>query len=335
MIQPMKQASTNRVWHFALLVVGAGLSIFSLYLAGRDLPLQDFFQVILQARWFYVLLVFACIALNISAKTARWRVLLGLGGLKLPFLQILLSLMSGQLWNQVSPVRVGDLSRAWLPGFGGEKKLFILSTVALEKLLDTFFYGLLVFWLVFWAPVPAGLNAPLGLLAVGGAGMLVLLFGLAYRGQLQPARLAKYLAWLPAGLAARILGGVQAAEDSLAILRANFAAVFAWTLLIWLTAVLNVALAMLAMNIAGFSPPELISASILLVVALQAGLSLPSAPFTIGVYEFICKSILQFLGQDGLTGFVFGVFLHIVTMLPLLLFGPLGSFFTWYRAARK
>jgi len=331
----MKQVSQNRVWRFALLAAGAGLSVISLYLAGSGLPLNDFFQVIGQTRWFFVLLVFICIALNICAKAFRWRVLLGLGGVTLPFFQIILSLMAGQLWNQVSPVRVGDLSRAWLPGFGGEKKLFILSTVALEKLLDTFFYGLLVFWLVFWAPLPAWLNAPVGMLAAGGAGMLVLLFGLAYSGQLQPARLSKYLAWLPASLSVRILGGVQAAEDSLAILRANFMAVFGWTLLIWLTAVLNVALAMLAVNISGFSVSELISASILLVVALQAGLSLPSAPFTIGVYEFICKAILQFLGQDGLTGFVFGVFLHIVTMLPLLLLGPLGSFLTWYKAAKN
>ena len=331
----MDQAIKKRVLSISLFIVGVGLSGISFYLAARDIPLNSFGQVFRQADWVFVVLVFFSIALNISAKAARWRVLLGQGGLKLPFFQVLLSIMSGQLWNQVYPVRVGDLSRAWLPGFNGEKKMFILSTVALEKLLDTVFYAFFVFVLVFWAPVPAWLNAPVGLLAVAGAGLLVVTLYMAYQGRLQPADFVKYLNWLPQALRSRLLGALQAVVDSLAVLRANFMVVFGWTMLIWLTAVLNIVFAMLAMHISVFQPPQMLFAPILLLVTLQAGISLPSAPLTIGVFEYICKTVLQFFGQDGLNSFVFAVFLHFATMLPLFILGPFGSLLTWYKAATK
>jgi hypothetical protein len=64
-------------------------------------------------------------------------------------------------------------------------------------------------------------------------------------------------------------------------------------------------------------------ASVLVLVTLQAGIAIPSVPGRIGVFEYICVVTLVFLGVDETLAFSFGVVLHALVMLPVVLSGAL------------
>ncbi len=333
-MEPSQSPSpTRRIVRLAVFVIGLALSATALFLAMADLPKAGLLEAFLGARPVYVALLFACVAANFTAKTLRWRALLGIAGMQAPFAQLLLSIMAGQLWNQVYPVRVGDLSRAWLGGAAGERKLFVLSTVAVEKLLDTLAYAVLVVGVVALAPLPPWLNFPAAVLGAAGLGLAGLFGYLALQGKIHLEQIQPRLAWLPAALRGRVVSALQAFFDSLAVLRSNLPAVAAWTALVWLTALLNIYLALLALDIHLAGPGAALSAVALIMVALQAGLTLPSAPLTIGLFEVICKSVLQLYGVDSLPAFTLGVLLHVATMLPILLLGSAGALLVWYRLA--
>lgn len=326
----MPDSTQHRIWGIIVFWVGIGLSCLALYLAMHDLPLRDIGNALLQVRWVYGGLVLLSVSVNITAKTARWRVLLGMIGIQRPFYQISLSLMAGQLWNQVSPVRLGDLSRAWLPGLGGQKKMFVLSTVAVEKLMDTFLYATLILVLIFMTPFPTWINFPVAFLAAAGAGVLGFTFFMLVQHRLQPEQILEKFSWLPSGLHKRILNALQAIIEAVSVFRSNLFPVLGLTVLIWLTALLNIYLAMLAMGISLSGLWEWTTSVVLLLAGLQAGISLPSAPMTVGVFEYICKSVLVLFGVNGVSAFAFGVFLHTITMLPLIVLGLIGAIYTWY-----
>jgi len=70
----------------------------------------------------------------------------------------------------------------------------------------------------------------------------------------------------------------------------------------------------------------------LLMIALQVGISLPSMPASIGIFEYICILTLGFFGIEESIGLSFGVLLHVIAFLPIII-GGLVSF--WIMQLRK
>jgi len=59
-------------------------------------------------------------------------------------------------------------------------------------------------------------------------------------------------------------------------------------------------------------------------VGLQAGISLPAIPGTIGLFEYICILALSFFNIDPSTALSYGLLLHAVVLLPPLLAGMIS-----------
>ncbi|HEY1013510.1 MAG TPA: lysylphosphatidylglycerol synthase domain-containing protein, partial [Herpetosiphonaceae bacterium] len=95
-------------------------------------------------------------------------------------------------------------------------------------------------------------------------------------------------------------------------------AALGWSALIWLTAALNNLLVLLALRI---EAPAL--AALVLLVVLQAGVTLPSLPATIGVFEGLCVAALALFQVPQAAALGYGVLLHLVVLLPPVLAGLL------------
>jgi glycosyltransferase 2 family protein len=90
---------------------------------------------------------------------------------------------------------------------------------------------------------------------------------------------------------------------------------------VWASAVLNNVLMLWAF---GIDLP--LEAALLLLVGLQVGISLPTLPGTIGVFEYVCVVVLALWGVERTLAFSYGLLLHAVVMIPPMLVALLFLF---------
>jgi glycosyltransferase 2 family protein len=89
-----------------------------------------------------------------------------------------------------------------------------------------------------------------------------------------------------------------------------------WSGIIWITALSNNYLTLKAM---GIDLP--LEASLFVLVALLAGVTLPAAPGSIGVFELICVLTLGYYGVDPSQALSYGLVLHFLVVVPILILG--------------
>jgi glycosyltransferase 2 family protein len=300
--------------------IGILLSGLTLYLALRNIDYHDVGQMLVQADVLFIGLALFNVAINTVSKAVRWKVLIGQPGRAIPFSNVLAMLIVGQMLNTLFPLRVGDVSRAYVIGGLGPGRVFVLGTVVLEKVLDMITYVLLFCMVLVLIPLPPWVSDSV----LTGSLIAVALFVsalLAVRNQKKVVLLLeRATVWLPIHVREKTNIRLQSALSSLDVLRSrtDFVWLVIWSLVVWGTAILNNYLTLLALHIA---LPMPIMASIFVVIILQIGISLPSAPGTIGVFQYGCIVALGFFGVAQSTAFSYGILLHAIVMLPTTLVG--------------
>jgi uncharacterized membrane protein YbhN (UPF0104 family) len=86
-----------------------------------------------------------------------------------------------------------------------------------------------------------------------------------------------------------------------------------WTAVTWSVSILTNYCLLLAMDLTlSWTAP------LFILVGLQAGISIPSVPMKIGIFEYVCVLVLGFYGIDQATGVSYGILLHLLVMVPIL-----------------
>jgi len=307
--------------------LGCAIGALSLYLAARDLDLARSRAALANIEIGYVLAGLGSVALNTWAKAARWQVLLGPASRGITLRSLLASLLIGQMLNFLLPLRAGDLSRAVTIGGRGAGRSYTLGTVVVEKVIDLFSYALLFAAVLALIPMPdwfqksAWTSIAIGLLA-GGA-----IAALAFRPQAFLSVADRLLNHLPERWGAPVRARLHDGLSSLGSLRrrSEQLKLAVWTGIVWTTAVATNHIVMLAF---GVELPLL--ASIALALALVVAISLPAMPGRVGIHEYTCVVVLGLFGIDQTLAFSYGVILHVVIMLPVILAGG-----AYYVAERK
>ncbi len=306
---------------FFRLGVGVGISGLLFYLAAREVNLSDAWLAILAAKPSIIFLAVGSVAANTLFKVFRWKDLLGPSGKTLPVRKLLSALLVGQLLNNFIPARIGDLSRAYTVGGQGPGRSYTFGTVVIEKMVDLFAYVLLLITLILLIPIPAWMSNSALPLATAAVTFTILVFALTYqrpRVLLALESLKTHLpgVWLP-GAIQQVKNGLASTEilqDRVATIR-----VIVWSVLIWFTAILTNYLTLLALEI---DVPLI--ASVLLLIALQAGISLAAIPGNLGLFEYIAVLTLGLFGIGQAMGFSYGILLHAIVLLPVLFAGLLA-----------
>jgi uncharacterized protein (TIRG00374 family) len=268
------------------------------------------------------LLALGSVTTNTLAKALRWKILVGRKGGEIPLIQYLMVLLAGQMLNALFPARLGDLARAYSLGGMGAGRTYALGTVVLEKMMDALAYVLLFGMLVILMPLPEWVGGSIlvfvvVMLTIAG-GILLLVF--------RPAPFIRilhfFMGYLPAGIRNWLSPRIESGLSSLKIIRRReeVLRLVSWTVIVWGTAILNNHLVMLALDI--HLP---LTASLLVLVGLQAGISLPAIPGTIGLFEYICILALSLFNVGPSTALSFGLLLHAIVFIPPTL-GGLISF---------
>jgi uncharacterized protein (TIRG00374 family) len=308
-----KRTRTWLRWTAGLILGG----IF-LYLAVKDIPLQEVGSVLSQAKPGWVAVALVGMVLNNTAKVWRWQVLLSERRLRVPFGLGLRAILVGQMLNFVLPARTGDVSRAYLVGIQGTGTVYALGTILLEKIFDTLLYGLLFLITALFFPLPNWLNnSGLSLLVIAAVLIAVTLFLARYSGNLLSLGV-RITQRFPTSLQESIQPRLQDALRTLEVIRNGQVLILliVWSIFIWVTAVLPNWALLQALNL----PGGWLAAMTVLII-LQAVVSLPGVPGRVGIFQYACILALGLFGVPETMAFSYGVLLQAVTVLPVILGG--------------
>jgi hypothetical protein len=298
------------------LIFWVALTGIVLYFSLRDVDLRVVWGTLGRTDLGYLTLALISMAVNTWGKAARWQVFLGEPGRRVGFRHLLVSLLVGQTLNWFLPGRLGDLGRVYLVGTSGIGRSYALATVVLEKILDLLLYAILFFFTLIIFPLPTWVSGSIYTLTA----LALLLTAAVIVVARQPAwflrQLERVFLLLPKKLGKMSLPRLQAGLASLEILKqgTDLARLALWSLIIWVTAVWTNHLTAQAL---GIQLP--VVASLVVLVVLLAGVSIPSVPGRIGVFQYLCILSLALFQIDRATGLTYGILLQIIVVVPTAL----------------
>jgi uncharacterized protein (TIRG00374 family) len=300
--------------------VGAGLILsgLTLYLAVKNVAIREVSGVVSRAEVVFILLALASTVGTHLLKVVRWRFLIGPPGEKVASSKILTSYLAGQMLNILFPARVGEISRVYVVGELGPGKAYIIGTIVVEKVLDTVSYALLIIWTLLLYPLPDW---------IGGSGWtfafltLALTLGFTWmilRREVLVGWLESLMGRLPQAIRVFGVDQIHKGFASLEVLKSwkNLLILAGLTALAWGSATLT---NYLTLSSIGIHLP--MQASVVVLIVLQAGISLPSSPGKIGLFEYACVIALALFQVDQAHAFSFGLLLHGLVFLPVILAG--------------
>jgi glycosyltransferase 2 family protein len=298
------------------IVPGVIISALSLVAIFYLVDLRRLIDALRLADYRFIFLLLVITLIWIVVRSIAWRTLLQE---RAPLSMVFLTLNQGYVLNNILPLRLGEVGRAFLLsrkahlGF-----LQVFSTVLIERALDVALAaGVLLGTLPF--VVGGGFAWQVAVLAGGLVLFGLLLLHLLARNQLRAQIL--YERWsqrLPALGKLLKPHQLEAAFEGLAVLvdGRRFLRVLFWMLLNWAIAILQFYVLMRAF----FPEARLIWATLTLGV-MAMGVAVPSSPGAVGVLEIAIIGALSVFGVDPSTALAAALTAHLTNYLVTGLIG--------------
>ncbi|HEB63999.1 MAG TPA: flippase-like domain-containing protein [Chloroflexi bacterium] len=260
-------------------------------------------------------LLWGLFLVSMLTRVAAWRVMLG--G-KVSFGRALLALNEGYLLNNVFPLRAGELGRAFLLGErSGLGAFFVASTIVIERVFD-----LALAAAVLLSTLPLALAADwaapaaLTTLVAASAALSLLYLAARHRSRWTPRLYRTLSRWPP--LRDALWPRLESTLDGFALLTRPraFLLAFGGMALTWGLAIVEYTLA------ARFFVPSLPWWSGAFILgAAAAGVALPSAPASLGVFEAAVVGAFSLLGVPLEPALACAVLLHLLHFATTMLIG--------------
>jgi uncharacterized protein (TIRG00374 family) len=263
--------------------LGIVFSLGFLWLALRDVDLRETANVLRRVNVLILGAAVTSFVLSTAAKAIRWQLLLGVR--RAPSFGRSFSILSvGLMVNAFLPARLGEFARAYLMGEAeADSKVYILGTVALEKVTDLLFLLLSLIVLLSQMALPEWLACP----ARGTALVLAILVPcfvlLAWQRDFILRMMERANRFIPSAWWEWLVRQTRYGLSSLDVVRRPrlLIGVFSWSLIVWILNALTNYLVFLALVL---TMPVWVS--LLLLVVLQVGTAVPSSPGRIGVFQY-------------------------------------------------
>jgi len=304
-------------------LLGIAVSALLLYFAVRDVNLNELIAALSQANYFYVIPAFALTIVVFWFRAIRWRYML-IAIKPVRNSQLFTITVIGFMVNNVLPVRIGEVVRAYILGKRENlSKSLSFATVIVERILD----GLTI--MSFLAPGIVLFSLPLWLKQMG---TLLLLFYFSLIGFLfllnsyapqVTAAITKVVSPFSATLAKRVVAMLGSFCEGLKIFKSRSQVfwIALYSYLIWVAASLII---MLFLHSFHFNVP--LYAPFLLLAIIALGAAIPSSPGFIGTLQFFCVAGLALFGISESESLGFSIVYHVSQYVPVTL---LGLFFMW------
>jgi phosphatidylglycerol lysyltransferase len=269
----------------------------------HDIRLSDLWQSMQGIRWFWVVPAIAADVFSYWCQGVRWSLLLRPLG-AVPPLRATQAVYSGLLTNEIFPMRVGELVRAYLVSrWTGQAMYRVFPSMAVERLFDGFWLCIGFGLAALAVPLPRELAR-----AADGVGAAVL------AGAALLATLALRAPRRGGGVVGRLAGELRGVARSAGFVRAALASagvLLFQALAFWLVMV-------------AYRLPLSIWAGAIALLVVHLGTALPNAPGNVGTYQFFCVVALTLFGVDKAVAAGFSLVVFVLLTAPLWALGALA-----------
>jgi uncharacterized protein (TIRG00374 family) len=317
------QSRAMKKWQFWF---GVLISILFIWLALRGLRLEEFWESVKQANYWWLLPGVAVYFVGVWVRAWRWHYLLG-PIKKIPTKTMFPITTIGYMGNNIYPARAGEVLRAViLKRREGVPVSASLATIIVERIFD----GVVMLAFVFVnLPELARLTDASGFVgniqqvAVIGTGVFLGALGVFLLAAMFPQVTARAGLWgiehfTPKRLHTSIIGIMNKFLDGLASLRSpfNVLMVFFTSVIIWLLETGKYWFVMHAF------PFEVSFFALMLMNGIvNLATTIPSAPGYIGTFDAPGIAVLVAYGVDQATAAGYTLVLHVALWLPITLLG--------------
>ncbi len=301
------------------LIASITVSILFLWLALRDVPLNDIVTSIAQAEIGWVVMSLIFVTGGLWTRAIRWR---GLLGDKIATVQAFHMLNIAMLLNQL-PLRAGEVARSVLATRSGVPFVTAVTSILVERLLDVL---LVVIWLALaLTQLPdAQPEMSSAALLFGAAGVIamIMLVVFARRPQWARALLAFFERILPVfrrlplhTLLENVLEGIK----PLAHWRSAVHAI-GWTIVSWVFSLGTFYTLALALGL----QTEVFLLTVLSVTLASFAIAIPVSVASIGPFEGAVRLSGDALGISATLSLSLGFLFHGISVLGYAIWGTIG-----------
>ena len=302
-----------------LVAVGLAVTVACMYLAVRGVALDDALDALRDSDLRWLLPALPVFALAIVLRAVRWWSLFEAPA-RPPLRAVVYALMVGYFFNNILPARAGEAARVIaLNRRASTPKAETVGTVVVERLFDVLALLILLFASYPWLPEISWLRAA----AIFGAVVVAVLLALVFVVVRYDARAVH---WLLSplrrirreGVAERLEAAAVNATRGLVALRSPRIALRGMLLTIASWATLGLSYAILTNAFALDLP---IVAGMLVTVAINLSLVLPSSPAALGVFEAATVIALRAFDVPQAEALSYALVLHLLNLVPFLVIG--------------
>ena len=318
------------------LVIALLVSVGFLYLAFRNVKLDELGAALQRINGGWLLIAIAVSLLIMVFRAWRWQ--LELRPLEhVPFGRLWVIISVAYMAINLLPVRIGEIVRPWLLSRrSGVSFSSVVGNVVLEKTMDSViivFYILLGLLTVENLPVWVRRGAMVPAVAAMVLVSLVILFW--WRGEAFVDRWLLHR--LPQGFGGKLKKILASMADGMRIIPNPMLllSVFLVSLTLWFLPILSSYI-----MIRAFDFPVPFGAALVVFIFIGFGTALPNLPGMIGPYQYACQLALGLFGVSEVDALAYGLVLNAVQFLTLVAQGLLalpiaGVSFAEIRRARE
>jgi uncharacterized membrane protein YbhN (UPF0104 family) len=310
----MRRAELQR----ALPWLGIVVTVVFGYLAVRDVRWSEAWAAFRSSNQWWLLPAFAALAVAVVLRAVRWRSLFA-PDRRPPLAKTASALLVGYFFNNVLPARAGEAARVVaLHRTAGTSRAELAATVVVERIFDVLSLVVLLFVASPWLPHVGWTTGAYLLAAALGGACLLLVIGVAvwderpFRLLLRPLMLLPFVEEGRLGRAAlNLTYGLAAIKRPRVALAA-----LAWTTLSWLALALSTWFVLVGFDL-GLSP----LAGLLVIIAINLAMIVPSSAAAVGVFEAATVVALSAFGVSRSTALSAALVLHLLNLVPYLVAG--------------
>jgi glycosyltransferase 2 family protein len=296
-------------------IVGFAVSIVLLYFALRGIEFRQIWATLKNMNPFLIFVPLVFIGCDVCLASYKWSIIMGSGA---TVRETFVAYLIGLFVNNVLPARLGEVARAYVMSKKkGRSFTYCLTSVALDRFFDL--TGLLLLILVFFprATIPRAISEVI-YVVIG-----VLMFCVFMIILLSRESVANRLSARFTGIEKSFLRGfgkrVIEIQENLKRINSPFTLI---------SLILLSASAWFFMSIALFTVIRALgihSVSFWVIpfvcALLNFGISIPSSPGYVGVYQFLLVYLLSIFGVPKYEGFTISILYHASWYVPYTILG--------------
>ena len=292
------------------------------------IDLQQLGEVLAQVNFFYIILSVLLLIFSLFFRAQRWRIILQPVSPQIRYWPVYAAMNAGYMINNVLPLRLGEIFRAYILGKAvNVSKSSVLATIIVERVIDSLAALILLGVTLFFFPFPDWIRN--GLFYLGGAIILLIifLFALLINTAWTLGFVRRILRPLPKKWTDPILNAINSFSGGLEILRSShhYTAVLIYTVILQVCYIISVFVILLAFKLMSPEYPMIIGnpllASVVMLVIITIGISIPSAPGAVGTFHGIVAFGVSLFGVSAEISMGFAIILHLVNYIPLTALG--------------